>query len=90
MKCKVLNGYAQIGDIVTVISYGDEKRYLYKVIGFQQYEGTPQIRYRKVIPATLELFPDTVGSWMNFNEALIELKIIHKSKKSFLKRIFGV
>ncbi|MDQ0899227.1 hypothetical protein QFZ80_003055 [Paenibacillus sp. V4I7] len=35
MKCKVLNGYAQIGDIITVVSYWDQEPFLYKVIGFQ-------------------------------------------------------
>ncbi|WNR42920.1 hypothetical protein [Paenibacillus roseipurpureus] len=89
MKCKLLNGFAKIGDIVTLVSYGNEERYLYKVIGFQHYKGTAQIKYRKVSPTTLELFPDTLGSWMNFKEAEKELKIIHTSKKSIWKRLFG-
>jgi hypothetical protein len=80
VKCKVLNGYAEVGDVVTIVSYGNEERYLYRVIGFKQYEGTPQVNYRKVIPTTLDFFPHTVGSWMNFSEALTELKIIRKKK----------
>lgn len=88
MKCKVINGIAEIEDIVTIVSYGNEKRYLYKVVGFQHYQGRSQIKYRKVIPDTLEFFPDTTESWMDFKEALLELKIIHKSKKTIFKRFF--
>lgn len=80
MKCKVKNGVAEIGDIVTIISYEDEQRYLYKLTGFQEYKGIPQIKYRKVIPATIDFFPDTDGSWMGFDEAQKELKIISKAK----------
>jgi hypothetical protein len=80
VKCTVLNGSAEIGDVVTIVSYGNEERYLYRVTGFKKYEGTPQIHYRKVIPTTLDFFPDTVGSWMNFSEAQKELKIVHKKK----------
>ena len=89
LKCKVINGYAEIGDVVTVISYGDEERYLYRVTGFQTYEGKPQIKYRKVVPNTLEFWPDTVGSWFDFDEALTELKLIHKQKKSFWEKLFS-
>lgn len=89
MKCKVSNGYVEVGDVVTVVGYGDESRYLYKVTGFQEYNGVPQIKYRKVIPTTLEFFPETSGSWMNFNDALTELKIIQKGSRSFLSRLFG-
>jgi hypothetical protein len=78
MRCQVSNGYAEVGDLVTIASYGDEKRYLYRVTGFQQYKGNPQIIYRKVIPTTLKFFPDTVGSSMDFNRALTELKIVQK------------
>jgi hypothetical protein len=92
VKCKVLNGYAQIGDIVTIVSYGDEDRYQYKVTGFQEYQGKPQMKYRRVNTSTMEFWPDTVGSWMDFSEAQNELKLVHKKvagKVSFWKKLFG-
>ena len=93
MKCRVTNGFAEIGDIITLISYGNENRYLYRVTEFGEYNGVPQIRYRKVIPETLEFFPDTIDSWMDFDEARSEIKIVQKGKvqkslvKTILKRI---
>ncbi|CAG7610977.1 hypothetical protein PAESOLCIP111_01315 [Paenibacillus solanacearum] len=87
MRCKVINGYAEIGDVVTIISYGDEERYLYRVTGFQNYGGTPQINYRKVIPSSLEFFPEMVGSWMDFSEAQTELKIIQKQNNEMSSRL---
>jgi len=76
MKCRVTNGHAEVNDIVSISSYGSKN--LYKVTGFQQYNGKDQITYRKVIPSTLEFFPETKGSSMDFDEALTELEIVKK------------
>lgn len=76
MKCSVSNGYAETGDIVTINSYGGNA--MYRVTGFSEFNGKPQINYRRVIPSTLEFFPDTRESWMDFTEAMLELKLVRK------------
>ena len=76
LKCKAVNGDLKVGDIVTILSFGNEKRYLYRIVGFQKYNRKNQVLYRKVIPSTLEFFPETVGSWMDFDEVRVEMKII--------------
>jgi hypothetical protein len=48
--------------------------------GYAKVEGNQQIRYRKIIPLTLEFYPGTIGSWMNFIDAELELKLVQKKK----------
>lgn len=88
VKFRVSNGNARVGDIVTIIKYGNEERYLYRITGFQEYNGTPQVKYRKVVPDTLEFFPDTIGSWMNLSDAETEMKLIRKESRKLFSRLF--
>ncbi|WP_335533507.1 hypothetical protein [Neobacillus drentensis] len=87
---QVINGRVNVGDIVTIVEYGDEERYQYMITGFQKYEGRPQVTYVRVIPNTSDVFGQAVGSWMDEVKARQQLKIIKKKEsKSFLSKLFG-
>jgi hypothetical protein len=78
----VSNGYAEIGDIISVSEYGNAQ---YKVTEFGDYEGAPQIRYRRIFPETGEFYPDTIGSWMSLEDASTELRLVSQKKKFSLR-----
>jgi hypothetical protein len=77
---RVINGIVELGDIVTILSYGDAFRYRYIITGFGEYYEMPQVYYKRVHSETLQPFSDVVGSWMDYPEATHELALIFKRK----------
>ncbi|SEM74337.1 hypothetical protein SAMN05192533_105160 [Mesobacillus persicus] len=90
MYCKVKNGYAEIGDIVTRIDFygesGVDPHNLYKVTEFDEYQGIKQVRFRRLKKGTLEFLTANGqlagGDMMSFDEATFNLRIIEKAEKT--------
>jgi hypothetical protein len=93
-RCKVINGYAEIGDIIAVDGYINYKgEYVehvigahlrFKVVGFGEYEGKPQILYKGVAHGTTEIWEKAKSMSPNFElfeTANRTVRIVQKAPK---------